>query len=718
MKTHKPTLLLVDDAPSNIHVLSAAFEQDYEILIATSGHKALEIARGEIKPDLILLDIMMPVMDGYQTIIALKNNPSTKQIPVIFLSALSETESQEYGFALGAVDYITKPFEVSLVKKRIESHLKIHEQLQDLDNQVFELREKLEDIDIHSLHEPNSNFSQLFLSSRDAVLIANQDEKILRINPAFTDITGYSEKDVLGKRPKILQSGRHNKIFYQKLYHQLNTKGIWRGEIYNKRKNGEIYLESLNIFKVNSHITKSEFYYLAIFSEVTHLSRAIEAKHKLTWYDPFTQLPNRLLYLERLEQMHSLIQRKPLFTCALLIDISNFKQVNLQRDVTYGDKVLIDIIYDIQQVIPKETTFARLNGDVFALLIGHVSDTKDEAARKGLLLAQTITELVKNYSLNTENDIFNLRCRVAITMLGNTPNMSPNAAETIRQLESVRFHLKQLNTESILIYNKAMNDQVKQKFEIEQELQMAIETNQLRIFLQPQYDLNHTLVGSEALVRWQHPTRGLLSPDKFIPVAEQSDLILSLDYWVLKQVLQLIKHNQSNPNLPPISANLSAKQFSYDARIDHLVLLIQNSGINPQKLVLEITEGIFIEHSRDSFKRIKRLNQLGLEISLDDFGTGYSNLQYLNRLPIQELKIDKSFTDGLLDNPINKALIKIMIDISNTFNMRTIIEGVETQAQLDALKDYPDLHVQGYVFSRPLPLEDWRKLIKLPLDTE
>lgn len=707
----KPTLLLVDDAPSNLHVLLSAFEDDYEILIATNGHKALDIAQGELKPNLILLDIMMPGMDGYQTITALKNNPATKHIPVIFLSALSETESQEYGFALGAVDYITKPFEISLLKQRVKSHLNIHEQLHDLDNQVLDLREKLEDIDIHSLHEESSNFSQLFLNSRDAVLITNHAQEILRVNPAFSDITGYSEQEVLGKTPKILKSGRHNATFYQKLYQQLDEKGIWRGEIYNKRKNGEIYLESLNIFKVDSHVNKDEFYYLAIFSEVTHLSRALEAKNKLTWYDPFTQLPNRLLYLERLEQMHSLIERKPLFTTALLIDISNFKQVNLQRDVTYGDKVLIDIIYEIQQNLPKETTFARLNGDVFALLIGHFSDTKEEAAHQGLLLAQTLTKLVKEYSLSTENDIFHLRCRVAITLLGNGPNMSPNAAETIRQLESVRFHLKKLDTESILIYNQTINDLVKQKFELEQSLQIAIETNQLRMFLQPQYDLNHNLVGSEALVRWQHPDRGLIPPDKFIPTAEQSDLILSLDYWMLKQALQLIKEHQDNPNFPSISVNLSAKQFIHDSRIDNIVWLIENSDINPKKLVLEITEGIFIENSKSTFSRVNRLNQLGIEISLDDFGTGYSNLKYLKTLPIQELKIDKSFTDDFLSDAISANLVRIMIDLSNTFNMRTIIEGVEDQAQLNALANYPNIRIQGYVFSKPLPMSEWLKLI-------
>ena len=545
--------------------------------------------------------------------------------------------------------------------------------------------------------------ASVFETTGEAIMVTDASGIIVMVNPAFCRITGFEEGEVLGKNPDIISSGRHDREFHHNVKEALRTRGCWAGEIWNQRKNGEQYPEWQNINVVRDNAGNIT-HYVSVFADLSEIRTAQKEAENLSWRDQLTGLANRALFLRQMDQTLACAQRDSGFAEVLLVDIDRFKDINEARGLAVGDALLKAIAERLTRMLRPDDVLARLNADEFALILPRLSPTREDAGREALAVAEKLrTTLLE--SIEMDGEVFHLDSSIGIAVLPDGPEET--SSDVLRRADMAMHQAKAEGGARVVFFEAAMGDTVRERFRLERELRQAVSENQLRLYLQPQVNAAGEQVGSEALVRWQHPERGLVPPVMFIPLAESSDLIVSLDRWVLAEVCRLLARLNREGRSLRISVNISPRHFRKDDFVDEIKRLLAASGADPAYLMLEVTEGMVIGDVADVVAKMTKLTALGIHFSMDDFGTGYSSLAYLKRLPIHELKIDKSFIQDSTSDPNDAALVETILSVAQHLHLQVVAEGVETQEQADFLNARANVIHQGYFFGRPEPVEKW-----------
>ena len=543
---------------------------------------------------------------------------------------------------------------------------------------------------------------------QEGMVITDSRNNILRVNQAFTHITGYSAEDVVGKKPQILKSGRHDADFYAAMWKSLNTTGKWQGEIWNRRKYGEIYPEYLTITVVkDSHQNITN--YVAAFTDATKSKESEEAIKELAFFDPLTKLPNRRLLQDRLFQALSSSDRTGQTGALLFIDLDNFKTINDTLGHIMGDLLLQKVSDRLKSCVREGDTVARLGGDEFVVMLENLSAQPLEAAQQ----AETIGEKI----LATLNQPYSLAKKEYI----NTPSIgialfnrhSEKLDDLFKQADIAMYQAKKAGRNTLRFFDPHMQEVIDARLILENELRNAVEYHQFFLYYQLQVDQNLQPFGAEALIRWVHPVRDLVSPAEFIPIAEETGLILPIGKWVLETACAQLSKWQLNTKTRHLilSVNVSAKQFHQPDFAAQIQSIVQRHGIDPTKLKLELTESILLENMVSIVDTMKAINALGVLFSLDDFGTGYSSLQYLKQLPLHQLKIDQSFVRDLAVDSSDKAIVNTIVAMAQSLGMEVIAEGVETEEQRLLLVIAGCNQYQGYLFAKPMPIDQLKEIL-------
>jgi diguanylate cyclase (GGDEF)-like protein/PAS domain S-box-containing protein len=566
----------------------------------------------------------------------------------------------------------------------------------------------VQDITEHKLAEDNLRIAAVAFDTHEAILITDRNANIIRVNQAFQDITGYSSEEVLGKNPRILNSGRQDKAFYTAMWQQLLNTGSWTGEMWDKGKNGRIYPKWLTITAVkDEHGETSE--YVAIFSDITARKKAEEEIHNLAFYDALTGLPNRRLLHDRFRSALSLSARSRHYGAVLFLDMDRFKTLNDTMGHDYGDLLLIEVAERIRSCIREADSVARLGGDEFVVLLEEIDTVAEEASQKAAQIAEkirlvlTATYQLKGYEYHSSPSIGVCLYR------GNEESVD----ELLKHADMAMYQAKDAGRNAVHFFDPAMQLAVERRAALEADLRRALAGEQLRLYYQIQVDNSVRPLGAEALVRWIHPKRGMVSPAEFIPIAEESSLILDIGHWVLETAcrqLDIWSKDRSTRDLS-IAVNVSGQQFRLHDFVDRVEATLRRHQVNPSRLKLELTESVILTDVADVAAKMYALKALGVKLSMDDFGTGYSSLSYLKRLPLDQLKIDQSFVRDIANDPNDAVMVQTIIGMAQNFRLNVIAEGVENEAQLSFLKQNGCMAYQGYLFGRPVPVDEFEVLL-------
>lgn len=543
--------------------------------------------------------------------------------------------------------------------------------------------------------------------SNEAKMITSTDKRIVRVNRAFSTITGYSQKEVIGKDPSILKSGHQSADFYREMWRNIHDKGYWQGEIWNKRKNGQEFPEWLRINVVKDergNVTN----YIASFNDVSDLKQARRQIDHLSHYDALTHLPNKASMMSMLNELITSTSPEKNYAALMFVDLKNFKTLNSAMGHSIGDVILEELSSRLAMA-SQRISVARYGGDVFAILASNIGSDSDDAAYNAHHLAELMVARTTEPIL--VND-FQYRPEIRIGITVFQPHVT-TSNEILKQVEMAIYESKTIDTARIVFFNEDMQLKVESRFKLEAKLREAI-PDQLFLTFQLQVDSKNTPTGAEVLIRWQDPDEGIISPADFIPIAEKTGLINQIGDWVLKVACRQLAVWSSKPDFMNLnlSVNVSLKQFMQSDFIEKIHNEIIESRILPNRLMLELTESIFVEDYDVIIDKMAKIKSLGIMISLDDFGTGFSSLSYLQRLPIDELKIDQSFVKDLLSSNESKAIVGSIIRLGQSLNMSVIAEGVETEAQKEKLKEMSCEKFQGYLFAKPVKAEELESLIR------
>jgi diguanylate cyclase (GGDEF)-like protein/PAS domain S-box-containing protein len=534
----------------------------------------------------------------------------------------------------------------------------------------------------------------VFENTTEGIMISDKDNRIITVNDAFTRVTGYSMDEIQGASPGILNSGRHDQEFYQEIWSALSVDGQWCGEIWNRRKSGEIYPEWLNINTVTDK-QGEVCYYVGVFSDITAIKQSEQRLEYLAHHDPLTELPNRLLFEDRLGHALSTAHRQQTNVALLFLDLDRFKIINDTMGHQAGDALLQSVSKRLEQCLREDDTVARLGGDEFTVVLENIADP-DEVAT----VAQKIQE-----ALTTPVDLQGQQVYITTSIgISIYPDDGNDGQELIKNADTAMYRAKDKGRNTYEFYTEEFTTTAMQHLSLETGLRHALERDELFLYYQPQVD-GHTgdILGVEALLRWQHPKEGLITPDRFIPIAEDTGLIIPIGEWVLHTACrQHRKWSEQGMDIR-MAVNISGKQTTQQGFLPALARIIDETGMPPSQLELELTERVVMGKATEAIRLLHDLKAMGVQISIDDFGTGYSSLSYLKRFPIDKLKIDRSFIMGLPDDQEDAAICKSIIALSSALNLRVIAEGVETPEQMKFLNNNNCSEMQGYLFSKPFP---------------
>ncbi|WP_283743952.1 EAL domain-containing protein [Sideroxydans sp. CL21] len=550
---------------------------------------------------------------------------------------------------------------------------------------------------------------KVFESSYSGVMITDADGHIIEINPAFTRITGYESQEVYGKNPHLLASGRHDHEFYREMWADIESNGHWEGEIWNRRKNGEVYPGWLNIDSVRDK-NGELLYYFGMFTDISTRKEAEAQIHQLAFYDPLTRLPNRRLLIERLQQAFSVGARNGQHGAVLFIDLDNFKTLNDTKGHDIGDQLLSEVAERLNACVRDGDTVARLGGDEFVVVLEALNTAQDEAAAQADMVAEKIREVLgRPYQLGRHTHYSTPSIGVVL-FLGHRQNLD----DVMKFADTAMYQAKTAGRNAIRFYDPVMQAAIEARAELEEDLRHSLELRQLCLYYQIQMDNRNRPVGAEALLRWQHPERGLISPAQFIPMAEESGLIIPIGLWVLQTACAQLKAWQGDARTQRLTmaVNVSAKQFRSPDFVAQVENTLAETNAKPALLKLELTESIVLEDVEGTIAKMRELKRVGVSFSMDDFGTGYSSLQYLKRLPLDQIKIDQSFVRDIVTDTNDAAIVQTIIAMSEVLGLNVIAEGVETEAQREFL-DLRGCHAfQGFLYGRPVPLQDFEARLR------
>jgi diguanylate cyclase (GGDEF)-like protein/PAS domain S-box-containing protein len=574
------------------------------------------------------------------------------------------------------------------------------------------------DITLKKEAETQLRIAAIAFESQEGMMVTDADGVILRVNRAFTENSGYTAEEVIGRTPNAFQSGRHDAAFYAAMWETVHRTGAWQGEIWDRRKNGEIYPKWLTVSAVKG-IDGAVTHYVGTEIDLSQRKAAEDQLQKLAFYDSLTQLPNRRLMLDRLGQALASSARQQRYGAVLMIDLDNFKKLNDTQGHEVGDRLLIDVARRIQSSVRPGDTVARLGGDEFVVILEGL-ETGDLAATQVEEVAEKILNTL-DYSYRFELGTgsgevgtvdYHSTASIGITLLGAKPD---SVDELLKQAELAMYQAKNLGRNAICFFDPDMQATVTARLSLEADLREAVQKGQFVLHYQPQLVGDGPRVtGAEALVRWHHPLRGIVSPADFIPLAEETGLILPLGRWVLNTACTQLKAWADQPETADLvmAVNVSAQQFHQPDFVEQVLAVVSDTGVNPERLKLELTESMLVGDVEDIIGKMSTLKARGIGFSLDDFGTGYSSLSYLKRLPLDQLKIDQSFVRDVLIDANDAAIAKMIIALAESLGLTVIAEGVEIEAQRQFLATLGCPAYQGYLFSKPLLQEEFQYLAK------
>jgi diguanylate cyclase (GGDEF)-like protein/PAS domain S-box-containing protein len=825
--TGKPIVLIVDDVPDNLSAISEMISDlGVDVRVASNGPVALRYARLDPHPDLVLLDVMMPGMDGHAVLRTLRADAETHDIPVIFVTALDNPDNEERGIQEGAVDYITKPINPAVLGIRVKAQLELKRardivagQKEWLEQEV--LRRKEENIALDARlqvalatsgfgiwefdHERGSNqwstslfqilglsegpasiaaslelihpedkaalqkyidgppeqgdeihleemrmrhadghwvwmevrgrilrrdtlgkpaltlgtmadisqrkaadaehllSSVVFTGISDGVCITDANRRILLTNEAFSKVTGYSASDALGNNPTMLRSGVHGNEFYADMWEHINRYGKWQGEITNRRKDGALISEWLSISAVrdaSGRLTN----YVGIFSDLSERQAAAERIQYLSSFDPLTKLPNRSLFADRLGQALLSAQRFSRETAVILLDLDRFRLINDTLGPPIGDGILIEVAHRLNLQVRDGDTIGRRSGNEFGFVMANLGQERD-----AITLAQRMLDAIAA-PFEIDGNAISITACIGVSM---APRNGGDVDTLIKCADAALLRAKKSGQSTFRFYSPEMDADAARRLGLEAALRNALKNDELTVYYQPQISLESgNMIGMEALLRWTTPEFGPVSPAEFIPIAEETGLILPIGEWVLwaacRQARQWLDLGEERLR---IAVNLSSRQFRQANLAGMVSQCLADTGLPASALELEITESALIDEIDEAIAQCRSLKELGIKISLDDFGTGYSSLSYISRFPFDKIKIDQSFVRDITENPANAAIATAAIVMARSLNLSVLAEGVETEAQASFLRSRRCDSMQGYLFSRPVPAAAFEELL-------
>ncbi len=667
-----PGVLVVEDNPDMNDFLMSALAPHYRVRSAFNGRQGLEMAL-EDPPDLILSDIMMPVMTGDQMVAELRERIELEDVPIIMLSARTDDALRLRLLRHGVQDYLGKPVSVDELLARVGGMLA--DRARNLRKQRLAAR--------------------VFDSTAEGVMITDAEQRILAVNQAFTIITGWAADEVLGKTPALLRSGRHDTMFFQTMWASLTQADQWRGEIWNRKKNGEVYPEFLTISAVRGPDARIENY-VAVFADMSASMEFQQNLEFLAHHDALTRLPNRSLFRARLDYSIEQARLNNRSLALFYLDLDRFKKLNDNLGHATADELLLAVATRLVAETGEGNTLARLGSDEFIILAEYVNDPQS-----ALALARRLQDMFDHpFSVNGSDYYITTSIGVAIF-----PQDGDDADLLIGHADVAMSRAKDLGRNTFCFFEPTMNQGALDRLRLENELRGALERGQFEVWYQPQVYLTAgQLLGAEALLRWRHPQRGLVPPTEFVPLLEDLGLIRDVGSWMMREVCAQVKQwDAAGFVLPRIALNLSVQQFERGDLRTEVQAMLKDAGIDPRRIELEITESAVMRDPAKSIAILNGFRTMGIHIAIDDFGTGYSSLAYLKRLPLSRLKIDYSFVRDLPKNSNDEAIVRAIISLAHNLGLDVIAEGVETREQADFLKKEGCSEAQGFRYSRAVP---------------
>ncbi len=545
--------------------------------------------------------------------------------------------------------------------------------------------------------------------SQEGMVVTDARGIVLRVNRAFTLTTGYAPEDIVGRTPGILQSGYHDAEFFRAMWEKITLTGSWQGEIWDRRKNGEIYPKWLTISAVKD-AQGLVTHYIGTHFDITERKKAEERINALAYFDQLTKLPNRMLLMDRLDRAMASGARSGSYGALLFLDLDNFKTLNDTQGHEMGDQLLKQVAARLGKCIREEDTAARQGGDEFVVLLSGLGAAEQDAALAAETIAdKLLAELGRSYQIG--GITHHSSASIGVTLF---KGHSASVDTLMKQADLAMYRAKASGRNAVRFFDPAMEATVKVRADLEEDLRSAVDRRQFILHYQSQVVGDGRITGAEVLVRWLHPQRGLVSPADFVPLAEETDLILPLGHWVLETACGKLAEWSARPELEglTLAVNVSPKQFRQAGFVDQVLATVKRTGANPHRLKLELTESLLVHDVEEIIEKMHILKARGIGFSLDDFGTGYSSLSYLKRLPLDQLKIDQSFVRDVLSDPNDAAIARTIVALGQSLGLAVIAEGVETRVQRDFLASAGCHAYQGYFFGKPLPGDEFEHLLR------
>ncbi|MBU2570751.1 MAG: EAL domain-containing protein [Gammaproteobacteria bacterium] len=630
--------------------------------------------------DIALLDLSLPDAFGQETFRRL--NRVAPSLPIIVLTGIDDRDLVMDLAQAGAQDY--------LVKSELSSGL-LHRSLHyAIERKRTELKLRLA--------------ATVFESTLEGIMITDAKTNIISVNEAFCEITGYGTEEIIGCTPAMFESERHSKAFFRQLWDILNKTGQWRGEIWNRRKSGEVFPAWVNISAVPNIADDKIGHYVAVFTEITELKLSEERLNYLAHHGPLTGLPNRLLFQDRLAQGILQAQRGKSMIAVMFLDLDRFKLINDTLGHPIGDELLVAVAERLRRCARETDTIARLGGDEFAVILS--SMTREEDVEH---VAQKIIQALSSVFCVGGHEVF-VTTSIGITFY---PGLNNDRSKLLEQADVAMYHAKKHGRNNYQYYTADMNAAAYERLMLETNLRRALEREEFRLYYQPQIDVQTGVVtGVEALIRWQSPELGLVSPGEFIPLLEETGLIVPVGEWVIETACRQMKEwLDAGYAAMTMAVNLSARQFHQVDLVEKIAQILQELSLPPELLELELTESMVMESVDSAIEILHKLKRMGVKVAIDDFGTGVSSLGYLKHFPIDTLKISHDFVLNLPRDSVDASIASAVINLARNMQLSSVAEGVENSEQMDFLCAQDCERLQGYLFSRPVPAEKIAELL-------
>lgn len=640
-------------------------------------------------PDVVVLDIDLSGPGGFNACQKIRAVHGGALLPILVLTDADDLTLSDNTGQTGVSDILSKPVDLPHLIERLHSLLGVCEN-------------RVEHIQLASHY---------FHHSLEGIGIIDQQGVIVKVNKACARITGYTPADLVGNKLQRFKSDKHDDAFYQGVWRTLRHKGKWQGEIWNRHRNGRIFPQWTRFVKIRNH---GKDYYLAVFVDISKQKQQEKRIRQLAYYDELTGIGNRALFLEKLQTACAESRRLNQSLAILILNLDRFQLINETLGYLQGDNLLVYVARQIRNQLAAEHTVTRWNGDEFVIILNSLAALHPGALQQANKTARQIQNLIAE-PVSLLGMELTMSCRIGLALF---PHDTQAENDLLKQANIALQQTRQPGGNSIRAFLPPMLNSGQHRFNVEQALHKAIREQEFLLYYQPQYDKRGTIVGAECLIRWQHAQLGWISPADFIPVAEETGMIIAIGDWVLSTAcrnlsLWLQQGLISTEGFGYLAVNISPRQFNHFRFAQEILDLIERNSIgNASLLEIEITEHCLAQHYESAVRTVNQLHDAGIRISVDDFGTGYSSLAYLKDFKLDTLKIDQSFIRECTHNPQHAGIVRAIIAMSASLNLNTLAEGVETVQHHQFLLDNQCQYFQGYLFSRPMPLAQFENCLR------